>query len=107
RTLRARRVADAPILVQPFAGGSRMSRASVVRSRRVRAVRSAAACITVAHRQQRPRCHMALTRREFVSGIALGAVGGAGMAAAAGPTIEPRQAMRAAGLPVIVSAANG
>ncbi|HXQ32340.1 MAG TPA: isoaspartyl peptidase/L-asparaginase [Steroidobacteraceae bacterium] len=29
------------------------------------------------------------------------------MAAAAGPAIEPRQAMRASGLPVIVSAANG
>jgi N4-(beta-N-acetylglucosaminyl)-L-asparaginase len=49
---------------------------------------------------------MPLTRRDFVSGLALGALGGAA-AAAADPAIEPRQAMRASGLPIIVAAANG
>jgi N4-(beta-N-acetylglucosaminyl)-L-asparaginase len=50
---------------------------------------------------------MTLTRRDFVAGIALGAVGGAAATAVAGPTVEPRQTMRAAGLPIIVSAGNG
>ena len=48
------------------------------------------------------------TRRDFVSRVALGALGGSvARAAAAGTTVETHQAMRAAQLPVIVSAGNG
>ncbi len=50
---------------------------------------------------------MTLSRREFVSGIALGALGTSATGAAAAPTIEPKQKMRAAGAPVIVCAGNG
>src|SRR5882672_462723 len=49
---------------------------------------------------------MSLTRREFVAGVALGALSG-GAAVAAVPVIEPKQTMRAAALPIIVSAGNG
>ena len=48
---------------------------------------------------------MTLSRRDFVAGMALGAVGSA--AAVAGPVIEPRQRMLAATRPVIVAAGNG
>jgi N4-(beta-N-acetylglucosaminyl)-L-asparaginase len=51
---------------------------------------------------------MTLSRRDFVSGIALGALGAtATPAAAAAPIIEPKQKMRAASVPIIVSAGNG
>ena len=50
---------------------------------------------------------MKITRRELVSGLALGAMGGASARAAPGTTIAPKQLMRAAGLPVLVSAGNG
>ena len=48
------------------------------------------------------------TRRKFVSGVALGALSGAvGRKAAAGAAVETHQSMRAAQLPVIISAGNG
>ncbi len=50
---------------------------------------------------------MTLSRRDFVSGIALGALGAGTNAAAAGPAIEPKQRMHAASTPVIVCAGNG
>ena len=50
---------------------------------------------------------MTLSRRDFVSGIALGALGAATTGADATPAIEPKQKMRAASTPVIVSAGNG
>jgi len=50
---------------------------------------------------------MTLSRRDFVSGIALGALGATATGAGAAPAIEPKQRMRAAGTPVIVSAGNG
>jgi N4-(beta-N-acetylglucosaminyl)-L-asparaginase len=51
---------------------------------------------------------MTITRRDLVSGLALGALGGAaGTAAAAATAIAPKQTMRAAGLPILVSAGNG
>lgn len=49
---------------------------------------------------------MSLTRREFVAGVALGALSGSA-AAAADASIAPKQSMRAASLPIIISAANG
>lgn len=49
---------------------------------------------------------MSLTRREFVAGVALGALNG-GAAVAAATAVEPKQSMRAAALPIIVSAGNG
>ena len=50
---------------------------------------------------------MALTRRDFVSSIAMGTVG-AGLAdAAVTGGVEARQPMRAAKLPIIISAGNG
>jgi N4-(beta-N-acetylglucosaminyl)-L-asparaginase len=49
---------------------------------------------------------MSLTRRGFVTGLTLGALSG-GAAVAAGPAIASKQSMRAAALPVIVSAGNG
>jgi N4-(beta-N-acetylglucosaminyl)-L-asparaginase len=49
---------------------------------------------------------MSLTRREFVAGVALGALNG-GPAVAAAAAVEPKQSMRAAALPIIVSAGNG
>ena len=49
-----------------------------------------------------------VTRREFVSGVALGALAGpVARSAVAATKAEPHQAMRAAQLPVIVSAGNG
>ena len=48
---------------------------------------------------------MSLTRREFVAGVTLGALGGG--AGAADTAIAPKQSMRAAALPIIVSAGNG
>ncbi len=50
---------------------------------------------------------MTLSRRDFVSGIALGALGAQGATATAAPAVEARQRMRAASTPVIVSAGNG
>ena len=50
---------------------------------------------------------MTLSRRDFVSGIALGALGATTTGAGASPVIEPRQKMRAASTPIIVSAGNG
>jgi N4-(beta-N-acetylglucosaminyl)-L-asparaginase len=50
---------------------------------------------------------MTLSRRDFVSGIALGALGATATGAGATPAIEPKQKMRAASTPVIVSAGNG
>ena len=50
---------------------------------------------------------MTLSRRDFVSGIALGALGATATGAGAAPAIEPKQKMRAASTPVIVSAGNG
>lgn len=50
---------------------------------------------------------MTLSRRDFVSGIALGALGATAAGAGAAPAIEPKQKMRAASTPVIVSAGNG
>lgn len=49
---------------------------------------------------------MSISRREFVAGVALGALGGGGTAVAA-DDIKPKQSMRAAALPIIVSAGNG
>lgn len=49
---------------------------------------------------------MSLTRRELMGGLVLGGLGG-GLGAAAAPTPAPRQMMRAAGLPIVVSSANG
>ena len=46
------------------------------------------------------------TRRDVVSGLALGALA-RGAPAAEMPQIEPRRSMRATALPVIVSAGNG
>lgn len=48
---------------------------------------------------------MSLTRREFVTGVALGGLAGA--ASAGPPAIAPKQVMRAGSLPIIVSAGNG
>jgi N4-(beta-N-acetylglucosaminyl)-L-asparaginase len=50
-----------------------------------------------------------LTRREFVSAAALGAIGGAvgARAATTAPTAAPTQQQRASKLPIIVSAGNG
>ncbi|MBS0393576.1 MAG: isoaspartyl peptidase/L-asparaginase [Proteobacteria bacterium] len=50
---------------------------------------------------------MTLSRRDFVSGIALGALAAPGAAATAAPAVEAKQRMRAASAPVIVSAGNG
>lgn len=50
---------------------------------------------------------MSLTRREFVAGVALGALGGTAAGAAPDAPIAPKQTMRAAKLPIIVSAGNG
>ena len=51
---------------------------------------------------------MSLTRRDFVTGVTLGALsGGTVAAAAASAGIAPKQTMRAAGLPIIISAGNG
>jgi N4-(beta-N-acetylglucosaminyl)-L-asparaginase len=54
---------------------------------------------------------MTITRRDFVSGVAIGALGSAAGAATAAAGAEagiaPRQSMRAAGLPIIISAGNG
>jgi N4-(beta-N-acetylglucosaminyl)-L-asparaginase len=50
---------------------------------------------------------MSLTRREFVTGVALGALGGTAAGAAPDAAIAPKQTMRAAKLPIIVSAGNG
>jgi len=50
---------------------------------------------------------MTLSRRDFVSGLALGALGTTASGAGAATTIESKQKMRAAGAPVIVSAGNG
>ena len=50
---------------------------------------------------------MTLSRRDFVSGIALGALGATATGAHSAPAIEPKQRMRAASTPVIVSAGNG
>ena len=50
---------------------------------------------------------MTLSRRDFVSGIALGALGASATGARAGTAIEPKQKMRAASTPIIVSAGNG
>ncbi len=47
---------------------------------------------------------MSLTRRDLVTGLALG---GLGRAAAAAPAVEPRQAARAATLPVLIASTNG
>ena len=50
-----------------------------------------------------------ITRRDFVSAAALGAVGGsiAAKAAITNPAPAPQQQQRAARLPIIVSAGNG
>ncbi len=51
---------------------------------------------------------MSWSRREFMSGVALGALGSTGLSATAGTSpVTPTQKMRAAGRPVIVSAGNG
>jgi N4-(beta-N-acetylglucosaminyl)-L-asparaginase len=50
---------------------------------------------------------MTLSRRDFVSGIALGALGATATGADAAPAVEPKQKMRAASTPIIVSAGNG
>ena len=50
---------------------------------------------------------MTVTRRDFVSGAALGALGAVAGRAGASPSIEPKQKMRAVSTPVIVSAWNG
>lgn len=50
---------------------------------------------------------MSLTRREFVAGVALGALGGTAAGGAPDAIIAPKQTMRAAKLPIIVSAGNG
>jgi N4-(beta-N-acetylglucosaminyl)-L-asparaginase len=51
---------------------------------------------------------MSLSRREFMSGVALGALGSAGVAVpAVGAEIAPKQRMQAANKPVIVCAGNG
>src|SRR3974390_810152 len=50
---------------------------------------------------------MTLSRRDFVSGIALGALGATATGARSAPAIEPKQRMRAASTPVIVAAGNG
>ena len=50
---------------------------------------------------------MTVTRRELVSGLALGVLGGVVGSAGAAEAIAPKQAMRAAGLPILVSAGNG
>lgn len=49
-----------------------------------------------------------LTRRDFVSAAALGAIGGAvGAEAASAKAVPPQQSLRAARLPIVVSAGNG
>jgi N4-(beta-N-acetylglucosaminyl)-L-asparaginase len=47
------------------------------------------------------------TRRDLVSRLALGAIGGAITGARAEPEATQRQAMKAAGLPILVAAGNG
>ncbi|MCX7057102.1 MAG: isoaspartyl peptidase/L-asparaginase [Proteobacteria bacterium] len=50
---------------------------------------------------------MTLSRRDFVSGIALGALGTAGASAASATEALPKQLMQAKSKPIIVSAGNG
>jgi N4-(beta-N-acetylglucosaminyl)-L-asparaginase len=50
---------------------------------------------------------MTLSRRDFVSGVALGALGAPTKSARGATAIEPKQQARAASLPVIISAHNG
>ena len=50
---------------------------------------------------------MTFSRRDFVSGIAFGALGASAAGAGASPAIDPKQKMRAANTPVVVSAGNG
>ena len=51
---------------------------------------------------------MSFSRREFMSGVALGALGSTGLSATAGTApIAPNQKMHAASKPVIVCAGNG
>jgi N4-(beta-N-acetylglucosaminyl)-L-asparaginase len=50
---------------------------------------------------------MTLSRRDFVSGVALGALGAPTKSARGAAAIEPKQQARAANLPVIISAHNG
>ncbi len=50
---------------------------------------------------------MSVTRRDLVSGLALGALGGMVGAAGAVPQPAAKQAMRAGALPILVSAGNG
>jgi hypothetical protein len=50
---------------------------------------------------------MSLTRRELVTGLALGGLGGAAGGAGASPAVESHQGGRAASLPVLVSSTNG
>ena len=50
---------------------------------------------------------MSFTRRELVSGLALGALGGMAGRADAAPQVTAKQTMRAGALPIIVSAGNG
>jgi len=50
---------------------------------------------------------MTLSRRDFVSGIALGALGAAPAGATAPTAVEAKQRMKAAATPIIVSASNG
>ncbi len=50
---------------------------------------------------------MSMTRREFVAGVALGALGGTASGATAASQIALKQSMRAAKLPIIICAGNG
>ncbi|MBS0374306.1 MAG: isoaspartyl peptidase/L-asparaginase [Proteobacteria bacterium] len=50
---------------------------------------------------------MSLSRRDFVSGVALGALGSTAGRALGAATIEPQQRMKAASTPIIVAAGNG
>ena len=50
---------------------------------------------------------MSFTRRELVSGLALGAFGGIVGRAGAAPQVTAKQTMRAGALPILVSAGNG
>jgi len=50
---------------------------------------------------------MSLTRRDLVTGLALGGLGGAVTSAGAEPALEARQATRAAGLPIVLASSNG
>ena len=50
---------------------------------------------------------MTLSRRDFVSGVALGALGATAARADTDTAIAPKQRMRAASTPIIVSAGNG